>query len=302
MKYGLPPLNGLRAFEMAARHENFARAAAELNLSQAAVSHRVRALEKYLGYALFERLPRGLKLTEAGKAYLPSIQKAFEQIFASTAGVFGHRGQGALTIRAPISYASLWLGPLIDDFLRQYPGIDLRVISSVWAEDAAALEIDLDFRLGYGNWSNCRVDPVLREAVLPVCNPAYYAEVGHAIDGAASLAGFPLIHVMGLEDLWMKYLDRAGAASDAGRNDVRVDSVVSALQIVLHGRRMALLQKRFVAALLETGQLVAPLDEEMDIEQALYLVQPLDETPVKPESILFREWLAARLAGEQGGR
>lgn len=296
MKYGLPPLNGLHAFEVAARHENFARAAVELNLSQAAVSHRVRALEKYLGYALFERLPRGLKLTEAGKAYLPSIQKSFEQIFASTAGVFGHRGQGTLTIRAPISYASLWLGPLIDDFLCQYPGIDLRLISSLWAEDAAALEIDLDFRLGYGNWSNCRVEPILRESVLPVCSPAYHAEAGRAIDGAASLAGFPLIHVMGLEDLWMKYLARAGAAIVARRNDVRVDSVLSALQIVLHGKRLALLQKRFVTPLLEAGLLVAPLDDEMEIEQAIYLVQPLDETSVKPESILFREWLATRLA------
>ena len=117
MQYQLPPLAGLRAFEVSARHENFARAAEELNLAQVTVSHRVRQLEKHLGYALFERLPRGLKLTESGKAYLPSIQKSFEQIFSSTAGIFGRKSKGKLTVRAPVSYSSLWLAPMIDEFL-----------------------------------------------------------------------------------------------------------------------------------------------------------------------------------------
>ena len=101
MKYRLPPLNGLIAFEAAARTGNFARAAEELNLTQSTISHRVRMLERYLGYPLFERLPRGLRLTESGKAYLPSIRKAFEQIFSSTAGIFGRKDQGSLTVRAP---------------------------------------------------------------------------------------------------------------------------------------------------------------------------------------------------------
>ncbi len=116
MEYQLPPLNGLIAFEAAARTGNFARAAQELNLTQSTVSHRVRMLERHLGYPLFERLPRGLRLTESGKAYLPSIRKAFEQIFSSTAGIFGRKDQGSLTVRAPISYSVLWLGPIIRHF------------------------------------------------------------------------------------------------------------------------------------------------------------------------------------------
>ncbi|MDX1432087.1 MAG: LysR substrate-binding domain-containing protein [Gammaproteobacteria bacterium] len=299
MKYQLPPLNGLRAFEVAARHENFARAAAELNLSQAAVSYRVRMLEKHLGYALFERLPRGLRLTESGKAYLPSIQKSFEQIFASTAGLFGHHGKGSLTIRAPISYASLWLSPIIDHFLEQYPGIHVRLISSVWAEVIAADETDIDFRLGYGSWSNCRSELILRETVTPVCSPDLFATAGSAMKDVASLAAFPLVHVMGIEDLWMKFLAEAGADIGANRNDIRVDSVVSALQIVMHSGRLALLQRRFVEPLVEARRLVVPVDVEMEIEQAIYLVQPLAEASVKPEAILFREWLAGMPAHQE---
>ena len=295
MKYQLPPLGGLRAFEVAARHENFARAAQELNLAQATVSHRVRQLEKYLGYTLFERLPRGLKLTESGKAYLPSIQKSFEQIFSSTAGIFGRRGEGSLTIRAPTSYSSLWLGAIIDDFLLQYPGIELRLISSVWAEDAVDKEIDVDLRLGYGNWNQCRAELVMGEKVTPVCHPDLLRKRGGEIDGVASLARFPLIHVMGIEDLWMKFLARAGIEIGANRNDIHVDSVVSALQIVLHSGRVALLQTHFIEPYLAAGTLVTPVATEMEIEQAIYLVQPLAEASLKPEAILFREWLIERL-------
>ena len=295
MTYQLPPLAGLRAFEVSARHENFARAADELNLAQATVSHRVRMLEKHLGYTLFERLPRGLKLTESGKAYLPSIQKSFEQIFASTVGIFGRRGEGVLTVRAPISYNSLWLSPIIEGFLAQYPGIELRLISSVWAEEVVDNEIDIDFRLGYGNWNHCRAELILRETVIPVCHPDLLTQRAAEIDGIASLAGFPLIHVMGIEDLWMKYLGQAGVEIGARRSDIHVDSVVSALQIVQSGVRMALLQTHFVEQQLAAGQLACPLDSRMDIEQAIYLVQPLAETSLKPEAILFREWLLANL-------
>lgn len=292
MKYQLPPLAGLRAFEVAARHENFARAAEELNLAQATVSHRVRMLEKHLGYTLFERLPRGLRLTESGKAYLPSIQKSFEQIFSSTVGIFGRKGKGLLTVRAPVSYSSLWLCPMIDGFLSRYPGIELRLISSIWAEEVVDNEIDIDFRLGYGNWNHCRAELVMRESVTPVCRPGLLERSGAVIDGIASLAGFPLIHVMGIEDLWIRFLGQAGVEIGARPNDIHVDSVVSALQIATHGDRIALLQRHFVEPYLDAGTLVAPLDVVMEIEQAIYLVQPLFEESPKPEAILFREWLS----------
>lgn len=289
MKYRLPPLNGLLAFEAAARNRNFAKAAQELNLSQATVSHRVRMLEKHLGCALFERLPRGLKLTESGKAYVPSIEKAFEQIFSSTSGIFGRGGPGSLTVRAPVSYSALWLGPIMQAFLDIYPDIDVRLISSVWADDLAADETDVDLRLGYGNWPGYVSEPVLKETVVPVCNArlvktARFREM-------EDLAGHSLIHVMGIEDLWMNYFGRVGIHLNPDRRDIRVDSTLSAIEIASSSQRLALLQKRFLKVYLDSKRLAIALNVEMDIEQAIYLVRPEEATKPKPEAILFKEWL-----------
>jgi LysR family glycine cleavage system transcriptional activator len=287
MKYRLPPLNGLIAFEAAARTGNFARAAGELNLTQSTVSHRVRMLERYLGYPLFERLPRGLRLTESGKAYLPSIRKAFEQIFSSTAGIFGRKDQGSLTVRAPISYAVLWLGPLIEGFRQAYPGIEVRLISSIWADDLAADETDIDLRLGFGNWPHCRAREVLRDRVTAVCQP----RLGRALKRVEDIAARPLIHVMGIEDLWMKYFDQAGLGLEVKHSDLHVDSTIGALEIASSSTCVALIQQRFLGHYLKSRRLVAPLDIEMDMEQAIYLVEPESRAQLKPEAMLFGEWL-----------
>jgi LysR family glycine cleavage system transcriptional activator len=291
MKYQLPPLNGLIAFESAARTGNFARAAKELNLTQSTVSHRVRMLERHLGYPLFERLPRGLRLTESGKAYLPSIRKAFEQIFSSTAGIFGRKDEGSLTVRAPISYSVLWLGPLIDRFMQQYPGIEIRLISSIWAEELAADETDIELRLGFGNWPDCHTQVVLRDRVMPVCSPQLIDKKKRAITQLADLTDHPLIHVMGIEDLWMKYYGLGGLHLDVKRNDIHVDSAIAALEIASAGHCIALIQERFLGQYLESKRLVMPLDTTMDMEQAIYLVQPQSRRQLKPEAILFSEWL-----------
>jgi len=298
MKYQLPPLNGLIAFESAARTGNFARAAEEMNLTQSAISHRVKMLESYLGYPLFERLPRGLRLTESGKAYLPSIRKAFEQIFSSTAGIFGRKDQGSLTVRAPISYSVLWLGPMINSFLQLYPGIEMRLISSIWADDLALDETDIDLRLGFGNWPNCHARQVLRDQVIPVCHPALLGNGVVKINRVEDFANFPLIHVMGIEDLWMRYFDNSGLQLGIKRDDIHVDSAIAALEIAASGRHIALIQRRFLAQYLKPGRLVVPLEVEMEMERAIYLVQSEFQQPLKPEAILFNEWLAQRVENQ----
>ena len=295
MKFQLPPLAGLLAFEASARYENFARAAKELNLTQSAVSHRVRMLENYLGYPLFERLPRGLKLTESGKAYLPSIRKSFEQIFSSTAGIFGRKDKGKLTIRAPISYTALWLSPMVSSFRSLYPGIQLRLTSSVWAEDLASDEIDIDFRLGFGSWPNCRSLLILRESVVPVCHPQNPALKFRQIE---EIAQQPLIHVMGIEDLWMRLFAESNINLIVKASDIHVDSAIAAIEIAINSDSIGLIQKRFLTSYLNSGRLCLAYNTEMEIEQGIYLVEPETPKQIKPEAILFREWLDARM-GEQ---
>lgn len=298
MKYELPPLPALHAFEAAARHENFAVAAQELNLSQSTVSHRVRLLERYLGYPLFERLPRGLRLTESGKAYLPSVRKAFDEIFASTSGIFGFKGKGTLTVRAPVSYSALWLAPMLESFLAAYPGIEVRLTSSVWADDLATDETDIDLRLGYGHWSGYKTELLLRESVLPVCSPLVLQD-SSPIKSIEDFSKRALIHVMGLEDLWMKFFAMAGLRLTTRRHDIRVDSAMAALEMAASGTHFALLQKRFLDPYLRTKRLIIPLQRKMQIEQALYLLQPESIDRPKPEATLFCDWLLDKRCGDR---
>ncbi len=286
MRYDLPPLPALQAFEAAARHENFAAAAEELNLSQSAVSHRVRLLER-LGYPLFERLPRGLRLTESGKAYVPPLRNAFDEILGATLGIFGPKGEGAVTIRAPLSYSALWLSKAIDRFLSLYPEIEVRIISYVWAETLAADETDIDVRLGHGHWPGYKADLLFRDEVLPVCRP----QDGPPVRGIEDLATRSLIHVMGIEDVWGKYFAGGGLRLAARRHDIRVDSSVAAAEMAATGSRFALLQKRFLAPYLSAGRLAVALDRDMRIDQGLYLLQPETKHQMKPQAILLRDWL-----------
>lgn len=153
MAHRLPNLNLLRAFEAAARHRSFTTAAEELSLTPAAISQQVRALENNLGFLLFERLPRGVALTHMGAAYLPPIRQAFDDISASTAGLFGLKGESSVKIRAPISFSMLNLTPRLARFNQEYPDIEVRLGSSLWADEVEAESYDLDIRFGDGNWS-----------------------------------------------------------------------------------------------------------------------------------------------------
>ena len=302
MTYQLPPLPALQAFEAAARHENFAAAAKELNLSQSAVSHRVRLLERHLGHRLFERLPRGLRLTETGKAFLPSLRKAFEELGASASGLFGPAGARALTVRAPLSYAALWIAPALESFLAAYPGISVRLCSSVWADQLASDEVDVELRLGFGRWSGFEAELVLRESVVPVCSPSAL-EADGPVAGVEDLARRALIHVMGLEDVWQRLFTAhgltAGRQPRNGPRDVRVDSTAAALELAANSRRFALLPRKFLGPYLAAGRLTVALDLDFPIDQGLYLLRPDGTARRSPEAIQFRDWLMG-LAGADG--
>ncbi|WP_350333713.1 LysR substrate-binding domain-containing protein [Coralliovum pocilloporae] len=290
MRYALPPLPALQAFEAAARHENFVAAAEELNLSHSAVSQRVRQLEQNLGYPLFERLPRGLRLTESGKAYLPSVRKAFDEILGSTSAIFGPRSQGFLTIRMPISYSSLWLTTVIDDFISLYPNIELRITSSVWADKLANDDVDIDIRLGYGFWPGYRSYLVYRDQVIVVCSPSTLKALpDHPT--VADLLDHPLIHVMGIEDLWEKYFTSQDLTFNPQRHMIRVDSSTTGAELAANSNRFTLMQTRLLKPYIESGRLVMPFDHKASTDQALYLLEKEAQKKPKPEAILFRDWL-----------
>jgi LysR family glycine cleavage system transcriptional activator len=290
MSVKLPPLPALQAFEAAARHENFAAAAQELNLSPSAVSHRVRELERHLGYPLFERLPRGLRLTESAKAYLPPLRRAFEDILGSTSGVFGFRGSHTLTIRGPSSYMAMQFPPLVDRFKTLYPHIDIKMTSSIWADTLAMDETDIDLRYGFGRWEGFEAHLLVRDPVIAFCGPKT-AKALAGVEPRIALTRWPLVHILGPEDYWAAYFRVLGIERERNPADLHADAIAIAAELVMASDRIAIAPRHLVNTQLKAGRLKQPFDVEAPIDQALYMLLPDTRDQRKPEATLFRDWM-----------
>ena len=294
--YQLPPLAWLRAFEAAARHQSFTLAASELSLTQAAVSHQVRSLEKHLGVTLFERLPRSLRLTEKGAAYLPPLRNSFDELAAATAGLFGPVGKRTLSIRGPVSFIALWLAPRLADFRAKWPDISLRISTIVWAPTQQDEMADIDIRFGDGNWPGFRSSLILSHKVIPLCIPG----MAEGVDDAARLQWVMsrnlLIHDTGYENLWQKLARQAGLAftPSAGMN---IDTTISALEMAAAGIGPAIVIESLAESYIRSGRLTQFVDMALQIEEAHYIVQPEGQKRLKPEATLFRDWLLQKAAG-----
>jgi LysR family glycine cleavage system transcriptional activator len=288
--YQLPPLAWLRAFEAAARHESFTLAAGELSLTQAAVSHQVRSLERHLGVTLFERLPRSLRLTEKGAAYLPPLRNSFDELAAATAGLFGPVGKRTLTIRAPISFMVLWLAPRLNGFTRQWPDISLRISTVVWAPAASDDLADVDIRFGDGNWPGFQSTILVRQPAIPVCAPGLAEGDDDGARIRSVIATAPLIHVTGYENLWQRLVKPLGLTLPHG-SGINIDTTVSALEMAAAGIGPAIIQQGLAEPYLRDGRLMRPADMAIPIEESHYIVLPEGQRRQKPEAILFRDWL-----------
>lgn len=290
MTYVLPPLTWLRAFEASARHLSFAAAASELALTPAAISQQIRALEGHLGFALFERLARGVRLTDIGRAYLPSVRRAFDEISLSTQGLFGSGGVRGITVRAPISFALLCLAPRLPGFRAAHPGVPLRLCTAVWADALDDSEVDVDIRYGDGRW-DLPGDLLSRGASIPVCAPGYA--------GGCDLAGLVargVIHIMGCEDLWAKLLREQGF-SDEVPSGISADTSLIALELAAAGQGCALVLEDFAAGYLASGRLVRAAPVALPATQGHYVLLPRLRPAGVADALVLRDWLKAEFPG-----
>jgi LysR family glycine cleavage system transcriptional activator len=292
--YDLPPLVWLRAFEAAARHQSFTSAAIELHLTQAAVSHQVRSLEKYLGVILFERLARTLRLTEIGTAYLPPLRRSFDDMAAATAGLFGPVGHRTLVVRAPVSFVCLWLAQRVTRFTEAYPSIALRITSAVWAHTPADEASDVDIRFGDGIWPGFQAELVGNFPAIAVCRPDLLPE-GTPDECLRALAGGPLIHVTGYEDLWQRVFKPAGIAVPAYAG-LNIDTTIGALELAASGVGATMAQTCFAEPYIASGRLAKALDVELPLDASHYILTAEGSKRTQPEAILFRNWLRAEAA------
>ena len=292
MDYQLPPLNWLRAFEAAARYNNFTAAAKELNLTSAAVSHQVRSLEQHLGFQLFERLARSLRLTDKGRACLPSVRRAFEDLSASTIGLFGSKGRQSVSVRCTAAFSVLWLAPRLKGFLNQYPNIDVRLYTAIWTEALSQDDIDIDIRFGDGNWAGFNVQKILHHPSVAVATPENSALLHRVVkeEEQKSISDLRCIQIMGCEGRWQKILENQlkGIGLDV---TLTVDTSLSALQLACSGAGIALVQKCYAQSYLDDGRLRKVFDHELFYDESHYVLLPDREVRTKPESLLFKNWL-----------
>lgn len=291
----LPPLNALRAFEAAARHLSFTRAAGELNVTQAAISHQVKGLEEQLGLSLFRRINRGLLLTEEGQSLFPVIRNALDALADGVERVRQRETRGMLTVSVLPSFAVKWLVPRLSHFQDRHPDIDLRISASERLVDFARDAIDIAVRFGRGYWPGLRVDRVFSEAITPVCSPKLARQLSEPMD----LARVALLE----EDMlltpefptWRDWLAAAGATNVDASRGPRFSHTHIMLQAAIDGRGVALSQVVLAADDLAAGRLVAPFPLRLPTDYAHYVVSPL-VTADRPKVKAFREWVLSERA------
>ena len=289
---GLPTLAWLRAFESAARTSSFVGAASELNLTSGAVSYQIRALEAQLGFPLFERLSRGVKLTAMGVAYLPSVRKAFEELADSTVGIFGGADRLQVSVNAPVSLASLWLAPQLPAFMGQYPQIDVRLSSVIWDNAVPSETTDLEIRYGYGHWHGYRSEHLLHQRIVAVCSPKLLDAARH--NGGAPILPSPLIHVMGYENHWLSVHRGLELGNSSVISGPTVDTTIAALELAAGGAGYALTHRVFLAPYLATARLAVAIDQDFADENSYFVVAPQRPQRMRREVQQFRDWLISR--------
>lgn len=289
MSRKLPPLNALRAFEAAARHLSFTRAAEELYVTQAAISHQIKTLEDFLGLKLFRRMNRSLRLTEEGQEYLPAVRKAFDLLGDATGRILGREPRGALTVSVLPSFAARWLVPRLGRFHERWPEISLRVAPSARLVDFTSEDVDVCIRYGDGRYPGMRVDRLLTENIFPVCSPSLLDRPGRPLREPADLANFDLLHDDSFGD-WRVWLLAAGVEGVNPEQGTIFHDSSMLLQAAVAGQGVALARGVLVADELKSGRLVRPFELSLPAEYAYYIVCP-EAAADNIKIVAFREWL-----------
>jgi LysR family glycine cleavage system transcriptional activator len=297
----LPPLNALRAFEAAARHLNFSRAADELSVTPGAVSQQIQNLEDYVGVALFKRTPKGLLLTDPAQIALPSLREAFDRLAEAasmlTAAVDGRR----LTVTVPPSFASKWLLPRLGDFETQHPEVDVWVSADNEINDFASGEVDLAIRYGSGRYPGLETIRLMHETVLPVASPALLET--QPLEAPADLANQVLLHD-GSPDAdpscpdWTMWLAARGVKGVDGSRGPRFNQSSLVIEAAVGGRGVALAKRTLAQADLDAGRLVVPLQIATAVDFAYYLVHPKTKGRL-PQVKAFIGWIGQQAAAHE---
>ena len=302
MGRSLPPLNSLRAFEVAARHMSISRAASELHVTPAAISHQIRLLEDHVGLPLFVRNGRGLALTDAGNAGLRELREGFSRLSAAMDAIDSLGEAGVLSVSVAPSFASKWLLPRLELFQSAHPEIDVHVSASMQLSDFMKDGIDLAIRYGAGRYSDLSVERLLTESVVPVCSPEYLMQHG-PFYVPSDLTEATLLHDDSPDNdpscpNWEMWLSAAGAPNIDSARGPRFNQSSLVIEAAALGRGVALAKTALAARDLRQGRLVQPFSSAVKVDFAYYVVAPRAKLN-QPKVSYFIDWLRAEAGKEE---
>ena len=290
----LPPLSALRAFEATARLRSFNKAAAELSVTPAAISHQIHALEADLGIRLFHRLNRAIELTASARVLLPGLSEAFAGIQASVRRLRAHNDTGTLTVTASPSFAAKWLVLRLHRFQARWPEIDVRISATDDVVDLGRGDFDIAIRYGTGRYPGLGVELLLQNEVFPACSPQLLA-AGPPLRTPDDLAHHALIHDQAIDrdplvPTWSMWLKAAGATAVPAASGLTFSVGHLALDAAIAGHGVVLAYSTIAAADLAAGRLVRLFSLALPDLFAYYVVTApgaLERSKVRA----FREWL-----------
>ncbi len=294
------PLNGLRAFEAAARHLSFTRAAEELHVTPAAISHQIRALEERLGHELFVRHHKVLDLSAAGRLLLPGLRDGFVLLDRAVARLATLRVDNRLVVTCVPTLASRWLLPRLELFQNEHPEIEVHLMTSRKVVALEEHEVDIALRYGTGPYPGLYAEPLLDDGMTPVCSPRLL-EGPHPLRKPADLAHHILLHddswgYLGTVPDWDMWTRAAGVSDIDIERGPHFDIAAMALAAAAMGRGVALTTRSLVADDLAAGRLVAPFSLTLPLDPKVFFVC-LPEALERPAVAAFHTWVA-RMAEE----
>ena len=292
----LPPLNALRAFEASARHLSFTRAADELFVTQAAVSHQIKSLEEYLGIKLFMRKNRALLLTEEGQAYFLDIKDIFTSIFDATEKLLARGAKGAITLSLPPSFAIHWLVPHLNAFNVLHPDIDVRIKAVDQPDGLLTEDVDVAIYYGRGQWPKIKSDKLHTEYLIPVCSPLIF-NGPKPLEEPEDLIHHTLLHDTSRRDWkrWFKQLDIKAVNVNHGPIFSHSSMI---LQAAIHGQGVALAHNILAKQDIEAGRLICPFPDVLVNNSAYYVVCRENQADVG-KIAAFRQWILETVESEQ---
>ncbi|MFJ6322241.1 MULTISPECIES: transcriptional regulator GcvA [unclassified Rhizobium] len=288
MNHRLPPLNALKAFEAAARHLSVKLAAEELCVTPGAVSQMLKVLEENLGVRLFDRVTRGIYLTDAGRDYLPSIRNAFRQIADASERITAQIESGLLTVSATPFFASAWLVPRLASFREAQPDIDLKIVTSNALVDFSRSDVDVAIRHGMGRYPGLRSDRIVTVEMIAVAAPALVEKLG-APTRPSDLARWPQVHDAERKG-WNMWFEAHNISERIAVRGPSFDDSGLLLKAVLAGQGAGLLPAALVEDELTNERLIQLLPATNMEEFAYYLVCPDNKQQI-PKIAAFRDWI-----------